>query len=97
MFKIFYDDYTTYDDNPFIAPAFGVICILDTHGQKHIDCRYDYYVWKFKEDGWTGVDLFGLWDYLAQPGERKVIFGRTVNNNLFEEIYQSCYRELTNG
>lgn len=93
-FKVFYDDGRTYQGDPFGAPGLGVICIVDRHDFPHLHEGSDYYVWKFRENGWTGVDLFGLWDYLVQPGEKKVLFGRTINNADFIHIHDIAYIEL---
>lgn len=94
-FRVYYDDGSIYEGDPFNAPGLGVICILDAcHDQPHLHEKSDYYIWKFKENGWTGVDIFGLFDYLTHPGERKVLFGRTVDNDLFSRIRMRAYKEL---
>lgn len=48
----------------------------------------DYYVFDLQNSdrNWTGVDLFGLWDYLASPGWKRVLFGRMVTNNEYDGI-----------
>jgi len=45
----------------------------------------DYYVWL--GDRWLGVDLFGLWDYLTQPGWKRALCGRTLTSAEFQAIY----------
>ena len=94
MFKIFYDDGSTYSGEAYSAPALGVQAIVQDsqeHGRT-IVCRVDYYV--LRSDGaWLGVDLFGLWDYLQQPGPRKVLFGRTIPSPLFISIYKQAYTD----
>jgi hypothetical protein len=92
--RIYYDDGTTFEGDPFLTPARGVMCILDSHGQWHIDENKDYYVWKFREDGWSGVDLFGLVDYLLEAGARKVVFGRLVENSIFNKIKQQALKDM---
>jgi len=44
----------------------------------------DYYWWT--ELGWQGGDVFGLWDYLAAPGWKRVLFGRTILTSEFQAI-----------
>ncbi len=46
----------------------------------------DYYVWR--DTFWRGVDIFGLFDYLSQPGSKVVLFGRTILNSEFDLIYR---------
>jgi hypothetical protein len=46
----------------------------------------DYYVYMPERDAWRGCDLFGLWDYLRQPGPRKVLFGRTQFNDEYNAL-----------
>ena len=80
MFRIYYADGSTFDGEPFDAPFFGVLCIVEKdadHGRR-IVTQGDYYVW---ESRWRNVDFIGLVDYLAQPGNRKVICGRLVDND----------------
>jgi hypothetical protein len=94
-FKIFYDGNYTCEEDAYNAPSLGVICILDCHDFTHLHESADYYVWKFREDGWTGVDLFGLWDYLQMPGYKKVLFGRTISNDDFKRIHEIAYQDLS--
>ncbi len=42
----------------------------------------------WRGDLWVGVDLFGLWDYLATDGWKRVLFGRTIPNAPYQEIYR---------
>ena len=92
--RIYYDDETTYESDPYEAPSRGVLCILDAHGEWHIDENYDYYVWQFREDGWTGVDWFGMLDYLMEKGARKVVFGRTVANDIYNRVKQQALKAM---
>lgn len=55
-------------------------------------CRSnDYYWYLSDQDIWQGGDIFGLWDYLTQPGPKKVLFGRTITNSAFQEILARAY------
>lgn len=95
--KIYYDDGSTYSGItfPFYAQGLGVICVLDFHnGQWHIHEGEDFYVWNFTEDGWTGVDMIGLFDYLQMKGVKKVIIGRTVDNDLFDKIKKHALEDM---
>jgi len=59
-------------------------------------CGDDYYIWHSRR--WWGVDQFGLYDYLLQPGEKCVLFGRTITNERFNQIFaqaQERMKELT--
>jgi hypothetical protein len=94
-FKIFYDGNYTYEGDVYNAPSLGVICIVDCHDFPHLHENSDYYIWQFREDGWTGVDLFGLWDYLQTPGCKKVLFGRTISNDAFNHIHEAAYQDLS--
>jgi len=50
-------------------------------------CRSNDYYWYLPDiDEWQGGDIFGLWDYLAQPGMKRVLFGRTISNKDFGSI-----------
>lgn len=53
----------------------------------------DYYVWRDDLDEWRGTDIFGLWDYLARSGWKKVLFGRTLSTEDFNSIYQQAKRD----
>lgn len=86
MFRIYYDGGATYDDDPFNAPCFGVLLIVENdfdHGRRIVS-NGDYYVW----DGrWWNKDFIGLIDYLQTPGPKKVVMGRMVANDEFNRVY----------
>ena len=44
----------------------------------------DYYIWK--DNRWYGVDSFGMFDYLASPGWKKVLFGRYITSDEYNDI-----------
>lgn len=89
--RIYYaDGRTNFDDangTPYDAPARGVICVVYPHPDqgRYILHRKDYYWWS--GDEWNGGDIFGLWDYLIEPGPKTVKFGRTVADNRYRAIY----------
>jgi hypothetical protein len=85
--KVWYGDGSTFSDEngpPSQAPALNVQIILvrddDPNSQlgRYPVHRFDYYWWDDPE--WFGGDLFGLFDYLSRPGDKRVLFGRTIAN-----------------
>lgn len=93
MFRIYYDGGATYAGDPYAAPAFGVLVIVETdaeHGRRIIQ-NADYYCWR---DGqWYEADFVGLIDYLAQPGPKKVVFGRLVANEAHQAAFDLAYSD----
>lgn len=87
-YKVFYDGGSTYVGDPAYAPAFGVLVIVQTdkNNGRNLQAGEDFYVWLGEE--WLGVDQFGVYDYLGQPGYKRVLFGRTVDNERFYEAYR---------
>jgi hypothetical protein len=92
--RIYYDDGSTFSDEdggPDEAPALGVQIITvadssldpDNTGRRVWDGR-DYYWWTDSE--WVGGDLFGFYDYLARPGWKRVLFGRTIPARTYIEV-----------
>ena len=96
-YRIYYADGTTYSGDPSGAPAWGVLVIVETdpeHGRRLVTGK-DYYI----RDGelgrtssatafdgrWWSVDQIGMLDYLARPGWKRVLFGRTVGNEAWYE------------
>ena len=79
------EDAPTRDVQAIVQPAKGVGWAMQHTA--------DYYVWRDELDEWRGTDLFGLWDYLARPGWKKVLFGRTISTEEYKEIYQRAKRD----
>lgn len=83
--RIYYGDGSTFssgDGPPQEAPALNVQAIVrvdtDPNGVgRYVLQGFDYY-WLTECDGWYGGDLFGLFDYLAGPGWKRVLFGRSI-------------------
>ena len=94
--KVYYSDGTTYCDmdGPIEdAPKRGVIIVAsecDLMGRKY-DRSTDYYCWF--DYGWRGVDIFGMYDYLTQPGYKVVLFGRTVEDSVWRELWDIATRD----
>lgn len=96
--KIYYSDNTTYSDEDgpaWNAPAWGVQVIVQyapkrelLHGSA-IQTAYCY-----REDGfWYVSDMPGMYDYLAMPGMKKIIFGRTERDDVFWGFVSRADRE----
>lgn len=88
MWKVYYGDGSTFTGEVQDAPARDVQVII----QSSKDCGWqavagtDYYVWR--GDRWFGVDLFGLYDYLLEPGWKRVLFGRTLTTDEYDAVWQ---------
>lgn len=94
--KIFYSD-STYVGPVKDAPTRDVQIILqedDRVGWATVHQK-DYYIWEY--DRWIGTDEFGFWDYMARPGMKKVLFGRTLTNEEFQEVYYRAKAERNFG
>lgn len=86
--RVYYPDGSTFDSTqggPEDAPALGVqatVCSLE--GVPITNTRADFYWWE--PFGWVGGDIFGLMQYLQEPGWKRVLFGRTITNARHDEI-----------
>lgn len=87
--RIYYADgslFTFSDGTPFDAPGRGVEVIAQEHadaGREYL-CKTDFYWWTGER--WIGGDLFGVWDYLVDPGPRKILIGRMIGSDVFNRI-----------
>ena len=97
--KIYIGDGSTFSDqdgSPYDAPGRNVQGIVEAdqdHGRHLISGgnfgrRDDYFWWDADIERWCCGDTFGLWDYLATPGSKKVVFGRSIGNVAFKAIYE---------
>ena len=96
--RIYYGDGSTFDNlegSAFDAPARDcqMIAVADAdHGWQL--CRSNDYYWFLPaQESWQGGDIFGLWDYLIEPGPKRVLFGRTIPNAEFRAIWDRCSAE----
>lgn len=92
-FRVYYSDGTTFDGPVEDAPGQGVIVVAQENpdvGRELLHAK-DYYVWD--EDQWNGVDTYGLYDYLAQLGWRKVLAGRTVKYATYSEVFDAAVND----
>lgn len=89
--RIYYGDGSTYDrrdGEAWDAPAVNVQAIM-VEDREHgwYCCRADDFYWYLPdEDRWYSGERFGLFDYLTQPGQRKVLFGRSIPDSEYREI-----------
>lgn len=87
-FRIYYDGGSTFDGDPYNAPGWGAVTIVERdadHGRRLVDGK-DFFIWR---DGrWWAVDQWGLMDYLADPGPRKILIGRYVPNGRWTLLRQ---------
>lgn len=96
--RIYYGDRTTYsseDGSPFDAPPDNVqaIVFVDPTVGRGIVAKRSIYYWVPEEGQWSGLmdQLgYGLFDYLRQPGARKVIFGRTISNAAYDAVIRQA-------
>ena len=91
--RVYYANGNTYsnqDGAPENAPARDVQVIVMKDGDHgwRTQTEHDYYVWDERSNWlrWWGVDQFGLYDYLIEPGFKKVLFGRTISSQEYNEI-----------
>lgn len=93
--RIYYGDGTTWNDDAFAAPARNVqmIAVADPNHGWYLCRSSDYYWYLADSDTWQSGDLFGLFDYLIEPGKKRVLFGRTITNREFEAILTRAYND----
>lgn len=96
--KIRYGDgsiYSNLDGPPEQAPKRNVQTITVSSGLvgRRIERENDYYIWTPENGGWRGVDQFGLYDYLIDPGHKIVLFGRMLNNEEYRRLYNEAIND----
>jgi hypothetical protein len=80
--------YSSADGSAFDAPGRDVQAVLSPdpdHGWQ-LWTRGEFYVFLPDADTWRPVDQWGLFDYLLEPGPRKVVFGRTMFDPEFHAL-----------
>ena len=88
VWRVYYGDGTTYSGTVEDTPTRDVQVIAQSspeHGWT-ATAGTDYYVWR--SGRWFGVDKFGLYDYLIEPGWKKVLFGRTLTSQEYNAVWQ---------
>jgi hypothetical protein len=91
--RVYYGDGTVYDGSPEDAPALNVqaVAVHDPVVGRFIWSARDFYWWESGQ--WFGGDIFGLWDYLARPGWRKVLFGRSLTRGEYEKAMKHAIED----
>jgi hypothetical protein len=89
--KIFYGDGTTYSDSDgtaWDAPPVNVQALVVNDPQHGwYCCRADDFYWYIpEEDRWYSGERFGMFDYLTQPGMKKIVFGRSIPDDEYQTI-----------
>lgn len=76
------------DISPENVPRRGiqVIAVEDNDAGQAFLRNNDYYWWDYEIDSWSSGDIFGLFDYLLEPGVKIVLFGRTISNDEYRAI-----------
>lgn len=94
MFRIYYDDGSTYAGDPFEAASHGVIAVVvRRNGKPLVWHSRDAYYWH-KEMGWTPCDDWGYRDYMLNYiGPKAVLFGRNVRDEQYWAIIKRAIAE----
>lgn len=88
MFRIYYDDGSTYAGAIEDAPCEGVIVVVQDDpdvGRELLHIK-DFYYWDAGR--WWGADRWGMEDYLRRPGWRKVLAGRNTSYANYSALYE---------
>jgi hypothetical protein len=85
--------YSSNDGTAWNAPARGVQVVISTSNENGLEVwrpwrETNYYVYFHGEDRWLGVDMFGMWDYLCEPGPKRVLFARTMFDEDWHALLQ---------
>lgn len=95
--RIYYT-HSTFDarDGPaYKAPARDVqaIAVADPDHGWYLCRSGDFYWYLPDTDTWNCGDLFGLFDYLIEPGPKRVLFGRTCTHDEFAAVLERAYND----
>ena len=97
QWKIFYSNgtYSDEDGSPELAPKRDVqtIAVADDTAGRRVERGTDFYIWTPERGGWRGVDFFGVYDYLIDPGAKIVLFGRILSNEDYTGIWQLAAKD----
>jgi hypothetical protein len=44
---------------------------------------------------WYSSEIFGLWDYLDSPGQKRVLFGRSIEDEDYQKILNFTMNDLS--
>jgi len=87
-FKVFYVDGTVYTGTVEATPTDNVLVIVEyskEHGRRLVT-NGDYYCWDEKRQRWFPGDMMHFIQYLREYGMKRVLFGRTVDNEEWNEV-----------
>lgn len=95
--RIYYGDGSTYSDTdgtPYDAPTRNVQAIISADDAVgwHMHNSEDYYWWH-TEMGWVSGDHFGFYDYLLEPGPKRVLFGRSISREEYNAIIERAHQD----
>lgn len=93
--EVYYGDGSVIRDcdcEPYRLPKRNVqAVVMECRSHGRVVCKADDFYIYAAYDGelsWQGVDYFGMWDYLADPGVKIVLFGRTLGNVEYSQVIQ---------
>lgn len=94
--RVYYDDGSIADNFALnhtvpTAPGVGVLVIVQEDNDlgdiystgRELLFDADYYCWRVEEERWFKCDIHGLFDYLAAPGWKRVLAGRTAPRSAY--------------
>lgn len=92
------DEKTPFSLQGTLERAGVQVIIQPSYGHGWVTMTGDhFYVWDDRGSGlkWWGADKFGFHHYLLQAGEKAVIFGETVDNHVFSDIFERARKDLS--
>lgn len=96
--RVYYGDGTVISDSDadlYDLPGRDVQVVLEVdpdHGWR-MHRSSDFY---WHDNGhWVCGEIFGLWDYLTRSGPKKVLFGRTISRDEWQEIWLRATSDTT--
>lgn len=87
-FKVFYADGSVYSGAVETTPTDNVLVIVERsreHGRRLVS-NGDYYCWDAKRERWFPGDFMHFVQYLREDGMKRVLFGRTVENDEWNDV-----------
>ena len=63
----------------------------DSKEGQRFESGYDFYC--YYPYGWVGVSQYGMYDYLASPGTKLVLFGRVVDREKRDDIFHAAMND----
>ena len=95
---VYYGDGTTYSDedgSPELAPKRNVqaVVVADDKVGRRIERSNDFYIYVPDRGIWRGVEQFGLYDYLIDDGYKIILFGRTLTDKEYSDIWSRATKD----